>query len=190
MTITPTKLRDVVIITPPRFGDTRGWFSETYNAQTLANAGITADFVQDNHSFSATIGTVRGLHFQALPKAQDKLIRVTHGRIRDVAVDIRTNSPTYGHWVAVELSAQNTQQLFVPAGFLHGFATLEANTEVMYKCSDFYAPETEGSVRFDDADLAIDWGLGDTPPQLSNKDLNAPAFRDLQSPFTYNKASR
>lgn len=179
----PTALDGVLIVTPRRFGDDRGWFCETWNRRAFAAGGIAADFVQDNQSFSRPAGTVRGLHFQRPPAAQAKLVRVLRGAIRDVAVDIRRGSPTYGRWVAVELSAANGRQLFVPRGFLHGFATLEPETEVAYKCDGFYAPDCEGAVRWDDPDLAIDWGIDPASAVLSPKDAAAPAFRDLASPF-------
>lgn len=171
-------------ITPRRFGDDRGWFSETYNAAALKEAGIDIGFVQDNQSFSAAKGTVRGLHFQGPPHAQDKLIRVLGGRIFDVAVDIRAGSPTYGQWCGAELSAEDGAQLLIPKGFLHGFATLVPNCTVFYKCSDVYAPQTEGAVRFDDADLGIDWGIDVKDAILSGKDAQAPAFASFETPFT------
>lgn len=185
MQIDDTALSGVKILTPRRFGDARGWFSETWNAETLAAAGLALSFVQDNHSFSVPAGTVRGLHFQAPPHAQDKLVRVVQGRILDVAVDIRKGSPSYGAAVGVELSAEVGNQLLIPKGFLHGFATLTPDCHVLYKCTDTYAPETEGSVRFDDPDLAIDWGIDTSTAVLSDKDAKAPAFADLDSPFVY-----
>lgn len=174
-----TILDGVVVITPRRFGDDRGWFSETWNAKAMAEAGIDCTFVQDNHSFSAAKGTLRGLHYQRAPHAQDKLVRATRGVILDVAVDVRLGSPTFGQHVAVELSAENGKQLFIPKGFLHGFVTLTADCEVQYKCTDFYAPDCDGSVAWDS--LGIDWGV--SAPVLSAKDLAAPAFADWQSPF-------
>ncbi len=180
-----TKLSGVILLTPRRFGDDRGWFSETWNKQALLQAGFDLNFVQDNHSFSAQIGTVRGLHYQSPPHAQDKLVRASKGRILDVAVDIREGSPTYGQWVAEELSAENGKQLLVPVGFLHGFATLESDTEVQYKCTDYYAPECDGAIRFDDPDLAVNWGLGSNPAVLSDKDAIAPLFKDFKSPFVF-----
>ncbi|MEL6124912.1 MAG: dTDP-4-dehydrorhamnose 3,5-epimerase [Pseudomonadota bacterium] len=185
MDIRTTALEGVVAITPRRFGDARGFFSETWNARALREAGIDLDFVQDNHSHSAPAGTVRGLHFQAPPHAQDKLVRVIRGAVIDVAVDIRKGSPTYGQWVAEELSAANGTQLLVPKGFLHGFATLEPDTEVLYKCTDFYAPESDGAVRFDDPDLGIDWGIDTAAAVLSDKDAAAPLFAAFDSPFTH-----
>lgn len=185
MQIENTSLPGVKILTPRRFGDHRGFFCESWNRQTLAAQGLGFDFVQDNHSFSMQAGTLRGLHFQAPPHAQDKLVRCGRGRLFDVAVDIRKGSPAYGQWVGVELSFENGKQLFVPAGFLHGFVTREPDTEIIYKCTDFYAAETEGAVRFDDADIGIDWGLGGQAPVLSEKDAAAPGLADLDSPFTW-----
>ena len=175
----------VLRLTPRRFVDDRGFFSETWNKKRFEDAGVDADFVQDNHSQSKPVGTVRGLHFQAPPHAQDKLVRVVAGRIFDVAVDVRKGSPTYGQWVGAELSAANGTQLFIPIGFLHGFVTLEPDTEVVYKCSDYYAPECDGGVRFDDPDLAIDWGLSSDDAVMSEKDAKAQSFANFDSPFIY-----
>jgi dTDP-4-dehydrorhamnose 3,5-epimerase len=178
----PTELPGVLILTPRRFGDDRGWFCETWNQRTFAEAGIAVDLVQDNHSLSVAAGTLRGLHYQAPPHAQAKLVRCVRGRILDVAVDIRKGSPSYGKSVAVELDPETGRQLFIPAGFLHGFVTRAANTEVVYKCSDFYAGHADGSVRWDTA--GVDWCLaGD--PVLSDKDRAAPAFDDFDSPFVW-----
>ena len=185
MDVAATALSGVFVVTPKRFGDHRGFFSETWNARALRAAGLDIDFVQDNHSFSAEQGTVRGLHFQAPPSAQDKLVRVVRGAVKDVAVDIRKGSPTYGKWVGVELSAENGKQLFVPKGFLHGFATLTPDVDVLYKCSDFYTPDCDGSVRFDDPELAIDWGISNQDAVLSEKDAKAPGFGAFVSPFEY-----
>ena len=184
MNVTETKLPGVRLLEPRRFGDERGFFSESWNRKTFLDHGIDMDFVQDNHSLSATVGTVRGLHFQSPPHAQAKLVRCGRGRLFDVAVDIRKGSPTFGQWVGYELSFENGLQLLIPAGFLHGFVTREPDTEIIYKCSDYYAPDCDGAVRFDDPDLGIDWGLsGD--PVLSEKDANAPLMADFDSPFTY-----
>ena len=181
-----TALPGVILLTPRRFGDDRGWFCETWNRRTAQSGGINVDFVQDNHSMSADVGTLRGLHYQAPPHAQDKLVRCTRGAIFDVAVDIRVGSPHYGKWVGAALTAENGKQLFVPKGFLHGFVTTQPDTEVQYKCTDYYAPETDGAVRWDS--VGIDWGLeGD--PVLSAKDADAPAFDSWTSPFTYGDAS-
>jgi len=182
MQVEETSLPGVLILMPRRFGDARGFFSESWNRNTLVEHGIELDFVQDNHSLSAAVGTIRGLHFQAPPHAQDKLVRCGRGRLFDVAVDVRTGSPTYGEWVGVELSAENGRQLLVPAGFLHGFVTREPETEILYKCTDYYAPECDGAVRWDSC--GIDWGLtGD--PVLSDKDAAAPTLAEFASPFTW-----
>jgi dTDP-4-dehydrorhamnose 3,5-epimerase len=184
--ITATKLSGVMMLTPARFGDARGFFSESWNRKTLAAQGITLDFVQDNHSLSAQIGTIRGLHFQSPPHAQAKLVRCGRGCLFDVAVDIRRGSPTYGQWIGVELSDQNGRQLLIPAGFLHGFITRAPDMEIVYKCTDYYAPACDGAVRFDDPDIGIDWGLpAGVAPVLSDKDATAPLLRDLDSPFVF-----
>jgi dTDP-4-dehydrorhamnose 3,5-epimerase len=183
--IEQTELSGAVVLTPRLFEDDRGGFSETYNARTLAAAGISETFVQDNQSLSRKAGTVRGLHFQSPPHAQAKLVRVVSGSALDVAVDIRVGSPTYGKAVLVELSAVNRRQLFVPVGFLHGFVTLVPDTEVVYKCTDFYSPECDRSVRFDDPDLNIDWGITREAAILSDKDSRAPFLKDIQNPFTW-----
>jgi len=184
MQIEKTPLPGVLILTPPRFGDARGFFSESWNRKRMEEAGIDLDFVQDNHSLSMQAGTVRGLHFQAPPHAQDKLVRCGRGALFDVAVDARKGSPTYGRWFGIELSAENGKQLLVPQGFLHGFATREPETEIIYKCTDYYAPECDGAVRFDDPDIGIDWGIaGD--PVLSEKDAAAQGFAGFDSPFVY-----
>jgi len=179
-----TGLPGIVIIEPARFGDDRGFFSESWNRRRMAEAGLDIDFVQDNHSLSRQAGTLRGLHFQSPPHAQAKLVRCGRGALFDVAVDIRHGSPTYGQWTGVELSFENGRQLFVPEGFLHGFVTRQPETEVIYKCSDYYAPDCDGAVRFDDPDLGIDWGL-DGDPVLSDKDAAAPRLRDLPAYFTW-----
>ena len=181
MRIEETALEGVLILMPKRFGDDRGWFSETWNAARMQAAGLDVEFVQDNHSMSAAVGTLRGLHYQAPPHAQDKLVRCTAGLIFDVAVDFRAGSPSFGRWVGVELSAQNGWQLLVPKGFLHGFVTRAPNTEVQYKCSDVYAPDCDGGVRWDDPEIGIDWGV--EAPVLSAKDAVAPLLRDAVSPF-------
>lgn len=188
MQIEQTSLPGVLLLTPRRFGDARGWFCEVWNRETLAREGIHCDFVQDNHSFSAAAGTVRGLHFQAPPHAQAKLVRCGRGRVLDVAVDIRAGSPTYGQWTGAELSAENGRQLLIPAGFLHGFVTREPDSEVLYKCSDVYAPDCDGAVRFDDPDIGVDWGIDPGAAILSEKDARAPCFRDFHSPFRYEAA--
>jgi len=186
--VTQTKLPGVLLLEPRRFGDDRGFFSESWSRKTLAEHGVDIDFVQDNHSVSAAVNTVRGLHFQSPPHAQAKLVRCGRGRLFDVAVDIRKGSPTFGQWVGYELSFANGLQLLIPEGFLHGFSTREPDTEIIYKCSDYYAPDCDGAVRFDDPDLAIDWGLsGDAI--LSDKDANAPLMAQFDSPFTYGEQS-
>lgn len=184
MKITETDLPGVLILEPRRFGDDRGWFMESWNRETLRGHGIEIDFVQDNHSYSAPRGTVRGLHYQSPPHAQAKLVRVARGTVRDVAVDVRRGSETYGRHVAVDLSAENGRQLLVPAGFLHGFATLSPDVELLYKCSDVYAPVCDGAVAWDDPDLGIDWGIDPATATLSDKDRAAPRFADWTSPFT------
>lgn len=180
MLIETTALADVLIITPRRFGDARGWFSEVWNETALQEAGVNLPpFIQDNHSYSAPAHTLRGLHYQRPPRAQDKLVRCSRGRILDVAVDARRGSASYGQHVAVELSAENGAQLFVPKGFLHGFLTLTEDCEVQYKCTDTYAPECDGAVAWNSA--GIDWGTD--APILSAKDAAAIAFADFDSPF-------
>jgi dTDP-4-dehydrorhamnose 3,5-epimerase len=186
MQIEATRLPDVMILTPQRFGDARGWFSETWNAARMADAGFSMAFVQDNHSMSAAVGTLRGLHYQKAPHAQDKLVRCSRGAILDVAVDFRVGSPAFGKWVGVELSAENGRQLLVPKGFLHGFVTLMPDTEVQYKCTDVYAPDCDGAVRWDDPEIGIDWGV--TAPVLSAKDAAAPLLRDAPRPFLWGVA--
>lgn len=186
--VTQTKLPGVLLLSPPRFGDDRGFFSESWNRRKMADHGIDLDFVQDNHSLSSAVNTVRGLHFQSPPHAQAKLVRCGRGALFDVAVDARKGSATYGQWVGYDLTAENGLQLLIPAGFLHGFATRAPDTEIIYKCSDYYAPECDGAVRFDDPDIAIDWGLsGDAI--LSEKDSSAQRFADFESPFTVEGAS-
>ncbi|MBA84717.1 dTDP-4-dehydrorhamnose 3,5-epimerase [Thalassobius sp. S69A] len=187
MQIQETALPGVLILTPQRFGDHRGFFSESWNRQRMADHGLEIDFVQDNHSLSAAVGTLRGLHFQTPPHAQAKLVRCGRGAMLDVAVDIRRASPTYGQWVGVELTAENGRQLLIPAGFAHGFVTRAPDTEIIYKCSDYYAPECDRALRYDDPQVGIEWGLtGD--PILSEKDAAAPLLADLDSPFTWKDA--
>jgi len=188
MDIDHTPLEGVVLLTPRRFGDDRGFFSESWNAARMAEAGLDIAFVQDNHSLSQATGTLRGLHFQSPPHAQAKLVRCGRGSLWDVAVDIRKGSPTFGQWFGAELSFENGRQLLIPAGFLHAFVTLEDDTEVIYKCSDYYAPECDGAVIWNDPDLAIDWPL-DGPPVLSAKDAAAPTMAEFDSPFTYEATS-
>lgn len=185
MQLETTPLPGLVVLEPKRFGDDRGFFSESWNARTMAGQGLDYAFVQDNHSLSAATGTLRGLHCQVNPHAQAKLVRCGRGSLYDVAVDIRRGSPTYGAWFGIELSFENGRQLMIPAGFLHGFVTRTPDTEIVYKCTDFYAPEADRSVRFDDPAIGIDWDLGDTPPILSAKDAAAPRLSDLDHNFVY-----
>ena len=175
----------VALIKPRRFEDERGWFTETYNQQTFLDLGIEVAFRQDNHSLSRPVGTLRGLHFQTPPHAQAKLVRCIRGSIWDVAVDVRRGSPTYGEWTAATLTAENGHQLFVPAGFLHGFVTLAPDTEVTYKVSDLYAPECDGGIAWNDPDLALPWPLPEEGPSLSPKDARLPRLADFDSPFPY-----
>ncbi|WP_138935044.1 dTDP-4-dehydrorhamnose 3,5-epimerase [Roseovarius arcticus] len=184
MQIEKTALEGVIILTPARFGDHRGFFSESWSKARLTEAGLDLpEFVQDNHSMSAQVGTLRGLHYQSPPHAQAKLVRCGRGRLFDVAVDIRRGSPTYGHWTGAELSFENGRQLWVPAGFLHGFVTQEPDTEIIYKCTDHYAPDCDGAVRWDSC--GIDWPLDGAAPVLSAKDEAAPSLDSFDSPFTY-----
>ncbi|MCE7798386.1 dTDP-4-dehydrorhamnose 3,5-epimerase [Sphingobium sufflavum] len=175
----------VKLIQPRRFADSRGWFSETYVDTRWAGFGVDVPFVQDNHSFSAPTGTIRGIHFQSPPHAQAKLVRCVRGSIVDYAVDLRKGSPTYGQHVSAELSAENGSQLFVPVGFGHAFVTLEPDTEVVYKVSDYYAPDCDGGIRWNCPDVGIDWPLPSTGPVLSPKDDELPVLADFDSPFTY-----
>ena len=185
MDIQKLQIPGLLLITPRRFGDERGFFSESWNRKALAGHGVDIDFVQDNHSLSKTVGTVRGLHFQAPPHAQAKLVRCGRGRLFDVAVDARKGSPTFGKWFGAELSFDNGKQLLIPEGFLHGFMTLEPDTEIIYKCSDYYAPECDGSVRFDDPAIGIDWPLKNIDFTVSAKDRDAPSFADFDNPFKF-----
>jgi len=182
--IAPQSLSEVLLVTPKKFGDARGYFMETYSQPRLAAAGFSDLFVQDNQSLTAAIGTVRGLHFQAPPHAQAKLVRVTKGAIYDVCVDIRLGSPTYGRHVAAELSADNNAQLLVPAGFAHGFQTLTPDCEVLYKVTDVYAPETEGGLLWNDPALAIAWPIGADRAILNARDAAWPSLAELDSPFS------
>ena len=184
MEITETKLQGVLVFTPRRFGDNRGYFMETFSLRKyFPDATHAPDFVQDNESFSAAQYTVRGLHYQAPPHAQDKLVRVIKGSVFDVAVDIREGSPTYGLWVGETLSADNMKQLLVPKGFLHGFMTLEPDTLVAYKVSDYYDGASDGAVRWDSPSLGIKWQGEASKAVLSDKDAAAPDFADFQTPF-------
>ena len=182
MNITETTLPGILLLEPRRFGDARGFFCESWNRKTLASHGIEIDFVQDNHSMSEAVGTLRGLHFQAPPTAQAKLVRCGRGRLYDVAVDIRKGSPTYGQWVGYELSEENGLQLLIPEGFAHGFVTRAPMTEIIYKCSDYYDPSTDGGVAWDSCGIA--WDLT-SDPILSEKDAGQPALADFDSPFIW-----
>ncbi len=183
--VTATDIPAVKIVEPKRFGDSRGYFVESWNRRRFSEHGIDLDFVQDNESFSAAVGTVRGLHFQKHPHAQDKLVRVVAGRVVDVAVDIRRGSPTFGKHVMVELSAENGRQLLIPIGFAHGFCTLEPNTVLAYKVTAHYSPADDLGVAWDDPALAIPWPTPAAEALLSDKDLKQPAFRDLPTYFEW-----
>ena len=187
--VSDTGIPKVKLITPRRFGDSRGWFSETWTKPKMAAAGLDLDFMQDNHSYSAQTHTLRGLHYQASPYAQTKLVRVARGAVLDVAVDVRVGSPTYLKWVSAELSAENGAQLLVPQGFLHGFLTLLPDTEVLYRVDAPYSSEADGAVRFDDPMLGVDWSIDPAKAILSDKDAAAPAFTDFDNPFTYEASS-
>ena len=181
--VEPTILPDVKIVKPKRFGDRRGFFSEVYNKRIFTDAGVGLEFLQDNHSLSAKAGTVRGLHFQTAPCAQDKLVRVTRGRILDVAVDLRRSSPTFGRHVAVELSAENWLQLLVPIGFAHGFCTLEDDTEVIYKVTSYYSAAHDKGIAWDDDELGIPWPVARSEATLSDKDMQLPRLSDCSDVF-------
>jgi dTDP-4-dehydrorhamnose 3,5-epimerase len=185
MQVEALSIAEIKLITPAIFRDERGYFSETYNRKALTAAGIDHTFVQDNQSLSRAKGVLRGLHFQIAPHPQGKLVRVTRGAIFDVAVDIRQGSPTFGRHVSAFLSADNWSQLWVPEGFAHGFCTLEPDTEVIYKVTDFYAPECDRGLAWDDPDLGIAWPLSESQAILSDKDRRYPRLRDLPAHFTY-----
>lgn len=181
MEITKTKLEGVVIIEPAVFGDKRGFFMESWSKRAFAEAGLDYDFVQDNHSASTVKGTLRGIHFQRGDKAQAKLVRCTKGAVLDVAVDLRPTSLTYKQWVSVELSEDNKRQLLIPRGFGHGFLTLTDEVDFMYKADNFYAPEADGGIRWNDPELAVDWGIEE--PILSDKDSKSPWLKDAVTGF-------
>ena len=178
-----TKLPGVYIVEPQVFGDHRGYFMETYSTKTFADIGITNEFVQDNQSFTAQKGTLRGIHFQNAPMAQAKLVRVTKGAVLDVAVDLRKGSPTYRQWVGVELTAENKRMLFIPRGFGHGFVTLTDDVEFCYKVDNLYSKECDRGIRFDDPEIGVNWGV--TEPVLSAKDTSSPMLKDSDCNFTY-----
>lgn len=183
--IVPLGIEGAFEIIPKQFGDKRGFLSETYNNQLLEERGINVDFVQDNHSFSSNKGTLRGLHFQTAPFAQAKLVRVTQGSVYDVIVDARIGSPTFNNWIGIEISRKKWNQVLVPKGFLHGFLTLEENTEVIYKVSDYYNAASDLSIRFDDPQIGINWPIGTSEICMSDKDANAPYLSDLDPGFIY-----
>lgn len=178
-TITPLAIPDVLLITPKRHGDARGWFAETWSRKAFAGAGLDTAFVQDNQAFNAAKGTVRGLHFQQAPHAQAKLVRALRGAIYDVAVDVRPGSPSYGRWVAATLTAEGGEQLLVPRGFAHGYCTLTDDCEIFYKVDGDYAPQTEGGLIWNDPDLAIDWPVAPADAILSDKDRVLPRLKDM-----------
>jgi dTDP-4-dehydrorhamnose 3,5-epimerase len=184
MQVRETNLQGVFIIEPDIIGDHRGWFMETYNMGKFHQVGLKFKFVQDNQSFSAVKGTLRGLHYQMNPKGQTKLVRCTQGKIFDVAVDIRKGSPTYGKWFGLELSAENKKQLLIPKGFAHGFMTLTDNVEVQYKVDELYAPECDRGILWNDLSINIDWPM-DITPVLSTKDQNAPILKEAENNFIF-----
>jgi len=184
LSIEHLSIEGVILVKPKKFGDTRGYFLESYNARTFAEAGISAAFVQDNQSLSVPAGTIRGLHFQTPPEPQAKLVRVLKGAIFDVAVDLRKGSKTYGQWCSATLTGEGAEQLFIPRGFAHGFCTIEPNTEVAYKVDGFYAPACDAGLRWDDPALAIAWPVAPSAVTLSEKDAKLPHFADFHSPFT------
>lgn len=183
MKLIQTEIDGVFEIEPKVFGDNRGWFYESYSKEEFSRLGIDADFVQDNRSFSEKKGTLRGLHCQTEPKAQAKLVSCTRGAILDVAVDIRRGSPTFMKWISVELTAENKKMLFIPKGCLHGFVALTDNVELSYKVDDFYPPENDRSIRFDDPEIGVEWGVD--APVLSEKDKNAPLLADSDVKFNF-----
>jgi dTDP-4-dehydrorhamnose 3,5-epimerase len=183
MKVERLRIPDLILVTPPRFGDARGFFSEVFNAPRFAEAGIDMPFIQDNQSLSQERGVIRGLHCQVAPHAQGKLVRCIKGAIWDVAVDARRGSPTYGQWAAAELSAENWAQLWVPPGFLHGFCTLQSDTEVIYKVTDVYDRGSERGVIWNDPDLALPWPVTETEAVLSDKDRMLPRWADAPALF-------
>ena len=185
MLIKKTVIPEIIILYPEKYGDHRGFFSETFNSSKLQSLDITMSFVQDNQSLSGNAQTLRGLHYQAPPFAQDKLVRVTRGAILDVAVDIRQGSPTFGRHVAEVISAEKWNQILVPKGFAHGFITLESNTEVIYKVSNYYAPDHDFGIKWNDPALGIEWNVSEDGVTISEKDKNQPLLSELETPFKY-----
>lgn len=185
LTVITTYIPDVVILEPKAFGDSRGWFMETWSKRDMEQAGLFYDFVQDNQSYSAGKGTLRGLHFQKGAASQAKLVRCVKGRVLDVAVDLRAGSPTFRKWVSVELSAENKRQLLVPRGFAHGYLTLTDEAEFIYRVDHYYAPEMERSIIWNDPDIGVEWGIDN--PILAEKDKNAPLLKDGDVDFIYMK---
>jgi len=183
MKVTSLAIPEVLLVQPVRHGDSRGFFSETYNRRAFDAAGVAGEFVQDNHSLSAATGVIRGLHFQLPPFAQDKLVRVVRGAILDVAVDIRRNSPTFGKYVEAELTADNGHQLWIPKGFAHGFCTLQPNTEVIYKVTEYYAPTHDRGVLWNDPDIGIKWPVTEANAVLSKKDTEHPRLKNSNELF-------
>lgn len=179
--VTKTDIDGVLVVEPEKFGDNRGWFMETYSYQKYSQMGITDVFVQDNRSYTEKKGTIRGIHFQTAPMTQSKLVSCTRGTILDVAVDLRKNSDTYKKWISIELSDKNSKQLYIPKGFAHGFLTLTDNVELLYKVDEFYSPENDGGLRFDDPSIAIDWGIEN--PILSEKDMKSPYLSQTNLSF-------
>jgi len=185
MKIQPTAIPEVIVLTPDRLYDARGFFSETYNRKRFAEAGIELVFVQDNHSYSADVNTIRGLHYQIPPRAQGKLVRVVRGAILDIAVDVRQRSPTFGRHASAVISAEAWNQILIPVGFAHGFRTLEPHTEIVYKTTDFYSHAHERGILWSDPDLAIEWGVPGGEAHLSDRDLALPRFREAGDLFSY-----
>jgi len=181
MKIIKTDIKDVYILEPKVFGDKRGWFMESWSKRKMEEAGLFYDFVQDNQSFSSIKGTIRGIHFQKGNYCQAKIVRCAKGSVLDVAVDLRKGSPSYKKWVAVELSAENKKQLLIPRGFGHGFVTLTDEVEFLYKADNYYCPESEGSIRWNDPEIGVEWGV--EKPVISEKDANAPLFNDKENEY-------
>lgn len=183
ITVTETELKGVYLIEPKLFGDNRGWFMESFSDRDLKANGIDVNFVQDNRSFSAKKGIIRGLHFQRNPMCQAKLLTCLRGEILDVAVDLRKDSPTYKKWISVRLTEENHKQLFIPKGFAHGFVTLTDDVEIMYKCDEFYSPEHDGGIRYNDPDIGVEWGV--VNPILSEKDEKQPFLSEIEDSLDF-----